>query len=74
MFASVRLIVLNAVLVIATLLFVTMATCVIRQRPMPVPGSPRRSSALTECLWSLVPWLLMAACVIPSVRRVAAGG
>jgi heme/copper-type cytochrome/quinol oxidase subunit 2 len=69
-----RLIVLQGLAVIATLVFVTMLVATALHRSAGGSENTYRISALAEYLWTVVPWLMMGACVLPAVRRIVAGG
>jgi heme/copper-type cytochrome/quinol oxidase subunit 2 len=70
---SMRFIALDILATIAALVFVTMLVATALQRPRLGAEGPGHSSILAEYLWAVVPWLIMAACVFPSVRRIVAG-
>jgi heme/copper-type cytochrome/quinol oxidase subunit 2 len=65
---------LHVFAIIAAAVFVVMMIAVVRHRPSGPPESSRQSSALEEYLFALIPWLIMAASALPSLRRIAAGG
>jgi heme/copper-type cytochrome/quinol oxidase subunit 2 len=69
-----RIIALEGLAVVAALVFVTMSVATAMHRPSRGSEVLRQGSALAEYLWTVVPWLIMAACVLPSVRRIVAGG
>jgi hypothetical protein len=68
-----RLIVLEVLAAVATLVFLSMLVATARHRTAGTSMSSDWGSALTDCLWVIVPWVMIAACVLPSVRRIAAG-
>ena len=67
-----RLVVLEVLAVVAALVFLTMLAATAMHRSSFGPEDTYRRSALVEYLWTLVPWLMMAACVLPAVRRIVA--
>jgi heme/copper-type cytochrome/quinol oxidase subunit 2 len=67
-----RLIVLEFIAVIAALVFLGMLGAIATHRSTAGSQGLRHHSAWSEYLWALVPWLMMAACVLPSVRRLLA--
>ena len=69
-----RIIALEVLATIAALTFLgaLVAIAVHRSAHGPQDPDPWRSSALAEYLWAMVPWLIVAACVLPSVRRIVA--
>jgi|HubBroStandDraft_5_1064220.scaffolds.fasta_scaffold692775_2 hypothetical protein len=69
-----RLIVLEALAVVAALEFLVMLRAIASHRTAPSADASLQGSAFSEYLWALVPWLMMAACVLPSVRRIVALG
>jgi hypothetical protein len=69
-----RLIVLEALAVVAGLEFLIMLRAIALHRTAPSADASLLGSALSEYLWALVPWLMMAAGVLPSVRRIVALG
>jgi heme/copper-type cytochrome/quinol oxidase subunit 2 len=69
-----RLIALQVLAAIAALVFVTMLTATAWHRTAGDAENTYRVSTLAECLWTVVPWLMMGACVLPAVRQIVAGG
>ena len=69
-----RTIALEVFAIIAAAVFVIMMIAVMRHRSSDPAQTARQSSALAEYLFALVPWLIMAASALPSLRRIAAGG
>jgi hypothetical protein len=65
-----RIITLEVLAVVAALVFLIMVGATALHRTVHGPESASPGSALTDCLWVVVPWLMMAACVLPSVRRI----
>jgi hypothetical protein len=68
-----RTIALEVFAIIAAAVFVIMMIAVMRHRSSD-PAQTARGSALAEYLFALVPWLIMAASALRSLRRIAAGG
>jgi heme/copper-type cytochrome/quinol oxidase subunit 2 len=68
-----RLIVLEVLAIIATLVFLSMLVATARHQTAGGSEGSHSRSALAECMWAIVPWLMIAACVLPSVRRILAG-
>ena len=68
-----RTIALDVFAIIAAAVFVIMMIAVMRHRSSD-PAQTARGSALAEYLFALVPWLIMGASVLPSLRRIVAGG
>ena len=69
-----RLIALEVFAAIAVLTFLGTLVSIAVHRSAHGPQDPWRHSALAEYLWAMVPWLMVAACVLPSVRRIVASG
>ena len=69
-----RRMLLNCLALIAVLVFVSMLRAIARHRSECGPEVSWRTSALSEYVWVTVPWLMMAACVFPAVRRILALG
>jgi heme/copper-type cytochrome/quinol oxidase subunit 2 len=69
-----RVIALEVLATIAALTFLGALVAIAVHRSAHGPQDPWRSSALAEYLWAMVPWLIVAACVFPSVRRIVASG
>jgi heme/copper-type cytochrome/quinol oxidase subunit 2 len=69
-----RTIALEILAFIAASVFMVMMVAVARHRLTRSPQATCQSSALAEYLFALVPWLIMAASALPSLRRIAAGG
>jgi hypothetical protein len=59
---------------VAMIVFLIMVVATARHRTVSGAEGSGANSALAECLWVAVPWLMMSACVFPSVRRIVAGG
>jgi heme/copper-type cytochrome/quinol oxidase subunit 2 len=68
------LVILEILGLIAALVLVIMLAATVRHRTVYGQEGAGAGSAFAECLWVAVPWLMMAACVLPSVRRIVAGG
>jgi hypothetical protein len=68
-----RLIALEALAVVAALVFFTMLVATALHRATNGSDNIYRASAIAEYLWAVVPWLMMGACVFPAVRRIVAG-
>jgi heme/copper-type cytochrome/quinol oxidase subunit 2 len=69
-----RTIALQVFAIVAAAVFVVMMIAVVRHRSSGTAETSRQSSALAEYLFALIPWLIMAASALPSLRRIAAGG
>jgi heme/copper-type cytochrome/quinol oxidase subunit 2 len=69
-----RLIALQVLAVVAALVFLTMMVVTGLHRSARGSEDPYQNSPLAEYLWAVVPWLIVAACVFPTVRRIVAGG
>jgi heme/copper-type cytochrome/quinol oxidase subunit 2 len=69
-----RLMVLETLAAVAGLAFLVMLRAIALHRAAPSADASLQGSALSEYLWILVPWLMMAVCVLPSVRRIVALG
>ena len=69
-----RLIVLEVCAGVAALVFLIMLVATALHRSARGSQGPYHCAALTEYLWAVVPWLMMAAGVLPAVRRMVAGG
>jgi heme/copper-type cytochrome/quinol oxidase subunit 2 len=54
---------------IAVLLFVTMLAATASHAQRCSEGTPG-AKALTECLWAVVPWVILGASALPAVRRI----
>jgi heme/copper-type cytochrome/quinol oxidase subunit 2 len=59
---------------VAALVFVTTLVATALHRSARGSEGTHQSAAVAEYLWAVVPWLMMAACVLPAVRRIVAGG
>lgn len=69
-----RVITLEVCAGVAALVFVTMLIATALHRYKRGAEGTLQCAALVEYLWLVVPWLMMAACVFPAVRRIVAGG
>jgi heme/copper-type cytochrome/quinol oxidase subunit 2 len=69
-----RVIALEVLATVAALTFLGTLVAIAVHRSANGPQDPWRGSALAEYLWAMVPWLMVAACVLPSVRRIVASG
>jgi heme/copper-type cytochrome/quinol oxidase subunit 2 len=56
---------------ISVLLVTVVATA--RHRYSANPDGYRRTSAIVECLWALIPWIIMAGAAFPAVHLIATG-
>ena len=56
----------------AALVFLSMLVATALHRSACGREGSHQSSAVAEYVWAVVPWLMMAACVLPAVRRIAA--
>jgi heme/copper-type cytochrome/quinol oxidase subunit 2 len=68
------MIALQVLAAIAALVFLIMLVATAMHRAAGGSENTYRASALAEYLWTVVPWLMMGACVAPAVRRIVAGG
>jgi heme/copper-type cytochrome/quinol oxidase subunit 2 len=68
-----RTVALEVLALIATAVFVVMMAAIVRHRSR-CPTMSAQTSVVAEYLFALVPWLIIAASALPSVRRIAAGG
>jgi heme/copper-type cytochrome/quinol oxidase subunit 2 len=64
-----RLMILEVCGAIAALLFVTMLAATASHALRCSEGASG-AKALIECLWAVVPWVILAACALPAVRRI----
>jgi heme/copper-type cytochrome/quinol oxidase subunit 2 len=69
-----RIIVLEVFAFVAALTFLSMLVAIALHRSAHGPEDGWQGSAVAEYLWAAVPWLMMAACVFPAVRRIVALG
>jgi hypothetical protein len=65
---------LQVLAAIAALVFVIMLVATAMHRAAGRSEDTHRTCALAEYLWTMVPWLMMGACVAPAVRRIVAAG
>jgi heme/copper-type cytochrome/quinol oxidase subunit 2 len=65
-----RLIALEVCVGVATLVFVTMLTATALHRFKGGADGIHRRAALAEYLWTVIPWLMMAASAAPAVRWI----
>ena len=68
-----RLIILEVCAGVAALVFLTMLAATAMHRSARGAEGPHQCTPLAEYLWTMVPWLMMVACVLPAVRRIVAG-
>jgi len=68
----VRLIILDACIGIAAMLFVVTMVAVARDRSRRRAEGDRVMAAIAEYSWSITPWVMVAAAAFPAVRMVAA--
>ena len=68
-----RFITLQVLAVIAVIVFAIMLITTASYRGAGNEQPKHSGSALAESLWTAVPWLIMAACAFPAVRRIVAG-
>ena len=68
-----RLIVLEVCAGLGALVFLAMLVATALHRSARGSGGTYQCAALAEYLWVVVPWLMMAACALPAVRRIVAG-
>jgi heme/copper-type cytochrome/quinol oxidase subunit 2 len=69
-----RLVALEVLAAVVALVFLALMVATALHRSARAAQALPQGSALAEYLWALVPWLMMAACVIPAVRRIVAAG
>jgi heme/copper-type cytochrome/quinol oxidase subunit 2 len=69
-----RTIALDVLAIIAAVVFVVMMIAEVRHRASRAAETSSEISALAEYLFALVPWLIMAASALPSLRLIATGG
>jgi hypothetical protein len=69
-----RLIVLEVCAGLGALVFLAMLVATALHRSARGPEGTYQCAALAEYLWVVVPWLMMATCVLPAVRWIVAGG
>ena len=63
---------LEAIGVVAGVLFITTLIATASWRAK-CNDTSFRSTALAEYLWALIPWVMIAACVLPAVRLILDG-
>ena len=68
-----RLIALEVCAGVGALVFLTMLVATALHRSKRGSEGTYQCAALAEYLWAVVPWLMMAACVLPAARRIVAG-
>ena len=66
-----RLIALTICGSIALLVFLMMLVTIARHRARH-HSRERRSAALAEYLWAIIPWLMIFSCAIPAARQIVA--
>lgn len=69
-----RLIALKVCGVIAVLVLVVMFGAIVRHRALWRPHGAHHTTALAEYVWATIPWLIVAATVLPAVRLIVAWG
>jgi len=57
---------------IAGLVFLSMMRTIARHRAQHPVGSACPTTAWAEYLWAVIPWVMIAACAVPTVRLIAA--
>jgi heme/copper-type cytochrome/quinol oxidase subunit 2 len=67
-----QLIALKALAAVAAFVFLSMLVAIALHRSARGAEDSYQSSAVAEYAWAVVPWLMMAACALPAVRRIAA--
>jgi heme/copper-type cytochrome/quinol oxidase subunit 2 len=65
---------LESFTLVAVSVFVVMMVAMVRCRVARGPENPYISSAAAEYLFALVPWLILIAGALPSVRKIMAQG
>jgi heme/copper-type cytochrome/quinol oxidase subunit 2 len=69
----VRLILLKVCAGITALLFLIMLAGIARHRAQRRSEGASNVAAMSEYLWAVVPWAMLAACAFPAVRLIATG-
>jgi hypothetical protein len=66
-----RLVVVGIFTCALALVLLVMLAATALHRARGYPDSTYRASALAEYLWTLMPWIIMAAAALPAVRLIA---
>jgi heme/copper-type cytochrome/quinol oxidase subunit 2 len=69
----VRLILLKLCAGITALLFLVMLAGIARHRAKRRSEGANNVAAMSEYLWAVVPWVMLAACAFPAVRLIVTG-
>jgi heme/copper-type cytochrome/quinol oxidase subunit 2 len=69
----VRLILLQVCVGITALLFLVMLAGIARHRARRRSEGANNSTAMSEYLWAVVPWVILTACALPAVRLIVTG-
>jgi heme/copper-type cytochrome/quinol oxidase subunit 2 len=69
----VRLILLEVCAGITALLFLLMLAAIARHRAQLRSEGANNIAAMSEYLWAVVPWVMLAACALPAVRLIVTG-
>jgi len=65
-----RQVILEVLVGILTVVFLIMMVTTARPRMASAREVKLRGSTLGECIWVLVPWLILAVSVFPAVRKI----
>ena len=68
-----RLIILEVCAGITALLFLVMLAGTARHRAQRRSEGANNVAAMSEYLWAVVPWVMLAACALPAVRLIVTG-
>jgi heme/copper-type cytochrome/quinol oxidase subunit 2 len=67
----VRLILLEVCVGITALLFLVMLAAIARHRAQGRSEGANNTSAMSDYLWAVVPWVMLTVCALPAVRLIA---
>lgn len=65
-----RLIVLQACIAVAVVLFMVTLSATVVHRARRGPGDARRNTLLSEYIWALIPWAIMVTAAFPAVKMM----
>jgi heme/copper-type cytochrome/quinol oxidase subunit 2 len=65
-----RLALLELCVGITALLFLVMLTEIVRHRARRCSEGASNTTAMSEYLWAMVPWVILTACALPAVRLI----
>ena len=68
-----RLILLQVCAGITALLFLVMLAGIARHRAQRRSEGANNVAAMSEYLWAVVPWMMLAACAFPAARLIVTG-